>query len=338
MSYNIGGPYHKGPVPPPQPKTMDPVSISAIAGAGMQAGNFAYKIATRKKDRKWALEDYERSMEDQRANWDRDRNAALADWNMTNEYNSPANQVRLYKEAGLHPALALGSPSVEAAAIHSPQGGNPPSIRGDYGGKDLFDPSAASSFAQLALNAEQQRMSKQQLQGQLALMNAQTLKALTDVDAKALDTQLKRDTYDELVRAVGLRNDETSIDMDYTMQQIRASKQGVEESSWRIVKIQNEIKKIQADTDFTINEDQRKSLMATLERGKVTAETQMLMQRIITEKKNQLLRDAEVAKTQEEKDRINKQATLLQKSINTWDQTNARAWISTLLGGVNAFK
>ena len=40
--------------------------------------------------------------------YDRQRADALADWNMQNQYNSPAEQMKRYKEAGLSPHLIYG--------------------------------------------------------------------------------------------------------------------------------------------------------------------------------------------------------------------------------------
>jgi len=41
--------------------------------------------------------------------YERNRNDALSDWNMQNEYNSPEAQMRRFKEAGLNPNLIYGS-------------------------------------------------------------------------------------------------------------------------------------------------------------------------------------------------------------------------------------
>ena len=47
-------------------------------------------------------------------------------WHMSNEYNSPANQMRLFKEAGLNPNLAYGQLSdVSSTPMHSGSGSAP---------------------------------------------------------------------------------------------------------------------------------------------------------------------------------------------------------------------
>lgn len=57
----------------------------------------AFTSMSGRRNRKFAREMYWRQRED-----------ALADWNMQNEYNSPAAQMARLKEAGLNPALVYG--------------------------------------------------------------------------------------------------------------------------------------------------------------------------------------------------------------------------------------
>lgn len=63
-----------------------------------KAADIMVQTANNKRQRKWALKDYQRNFDDNRINQDR------ANW-----YNSPAQQMKRFKEAGLNPNLIYGS-------------------------------------------------------------------------------------------------------------------------------------------------------------------------------------------------------------------------------------
>jgi len=77
---------------------VDPATISAIAQSANSAMNFLGTAIANKKARKWQLQDYAMQRRD-----------ALADWQMMNQYNTPAAQMQRLKEAGLNPNLVYGN-------------------------------------------------------------------------------------------------------------------------------------------------------------------------------------------------------------------------------------
>lgn len=74
----------------------------------------AFNSLSGRRNRKFAREMY----------WT-ERNNALADWNMQNEYNSPSAQMERLKEAGLNPFLVYGNggSAIQAATVRGGQGG-----------------------------------------------------------------------------------------------------------------------------------------------------------------------------------------------------------------------
>jgi len=73
---------------------VDPATISAIAQSANSAMNFLGTAIANKRARKWQLQDYAMQRRD-----------ALADWQMMNQFNSPAAQMQRLKDAGLNPNL-----------------------------------------------------------------------------------------------------------------------------------------------------------------------------------------------------------------------------------------
>lgn len=71
------------------------------------AGNVIAQGNVNRRTRKWNEKMYERQRKD-----------ALADWNMQNQYNTPAAQMARYKEAGLNPNLIYGQ-SNESGVVRS---------------------------------------------------------------------------------------------------------------------------------------------------------------------------------------------------------------------------
>ena len=80
-------------------RTM-PIPVAAIAGGAQVASTAINAISQgsiNKKTRQWNEAQYQKQRED-----------ALADWARTNEYNAPLQQMARFKEAGLSPHLIYG--------------------------------------------------------------------------------------------------------------------------------------------------------------------------------------------------------------------------------------
>lgn len=103
-------------------------------------------------------------------------------WHMNNEYNTPANQIKRLKEAGLNPDLMYGNPSQGTSS--APAQGTTPSHA------EAFQ---SLGFGDMFSNAQQLMMQKKANDAQIKLMNSQA-------EQMDVDTQLKKKdlgTYDK---------------------------------------------------------------------------------------------------------------------------------------------
>jgi len=130
--------------------------------------------------------------------YNRQRSDALADWNMQNEYNSPASQMQRYKMAGLNPNLIYGQMNEGATVRSSTAQG--------------WNPDAPSLNTAQALNAVTQRAAQKnqesQTQAQLQLMEqekllkiAQTIATYQGVDSSKFDLDQKKRLADNSYEA-----------------------------------------------------------------------------------------------------------------------------------------
>lgn len=266
--------------------------------------------------------EYERSLEDQRANWDRDRNAAIDSWNMQNEYNSFSNVRKRMEEAGMNPYMMYGSGTgFQSAPLDVPSSSSP--VQGSRVDYEQRARVSGPDMVQSYIAQEQLRMQRQMNEMNQELVKAQTLKVLTDVDKKKLDTDLLRQTFTEQVLAASLGNVETHEDILVKRQQQRESEQRMTESAARIAKIF-------ADTDFTINENQRREIMVAAQTGQITEQTKLIVQQVLESQQRVLESQARTAKTQAEKDRIQKQSEMLQNELDYWTVQKVQDWIPFL--------
>lgn len=305
-----------------------PLVIAAGIGlANTGVGALAKRWSQRRAERRNDME-YERALEDDRANWDRDRNAAIQDWQRQNEYNDPKKQVERMKAAGINPALMYGQgasgSSGMAGNIDTPSGGSAPSPSSPKY-EPLITPGDGTSFAQLALQQEQQRLNAQNMEAQQALIKAQILKTLADTDYRNVNTSLMKDTYNDLVAAASITNKESTTNIELKKQQMLESSQRIDESKKRI-------QKMAVDMKFTQDENFRKQLMSSLERGKVTAQTELLIQQKLTEESKRMSMEAQTAKSQAEKEAIDARRQMLEKELEYFDAAKAREWTQTILG------
>ena len=132
----------------------------------------------------------------------------LAQWHRQNEYNSPANQMALYKAAGLNPYLAQGG---FTAASESPQLNYPemaavrihPEVDNAEGAGAMARAQALRETAQSAISGAMQAMQLQLMQSDLDYKKAMTVKTLAQSDlfkvqksSTQQNTDFFRDTLD----------------------------------------------------------------------------------------------------------------------------------------------
>jgi len=183
--------------------------------------------------------------------YDRQRVDALADWNRQNLYNSPAEQMKRYKEAGLNPHLIYGQTQT-AQPIRSvdakPANFNAPQV----------DPNT------LNIPLLQQQLENMKKQG--ALMDAQAIKTNSETQWRNLNTKFLDETFG--TRSSILENQRALLD----------SKQFTENQRWKQVVAQTE--NIIANTDLTTA---KKAALAQ-EVKNMQQTYQLLGERILTEK------------------------------------------------------
>lgn len=167
-----------------------------------------------KKNRKWQEKMYGVQRRD-----------SLADWNMQNEYNSPANQMKLYKEAGLNPNLIYGSGTV--AQADQPRQSSPGNWKGEAPQLD------AMSWAQAEQMKQTVNIQKQQ---QEILVEEKRGKGL-DNDLKELNLEVERNS-------LGYTMDVRKWSADNIEQQNRIFRQNI---------TQNDINIEQSKTDNLLN-------------------------------------------------------------------------------------
>lgn len=97
------------------PNPAMPSIVTGAAGILDSVVGGIFQASANKKNRQFALQQYERERKD-----------ALADWNMNNLYNSPGAQMARLKEAGLNPNLVYGNGGsiMQAATVRDADMGN----------------------------------------------------------------------------------------------------------------------------------------------------------------------------------------------------------------------
>lgn len=168
---------------------MDPALISALASApaNIASGivNPFLQSASNRSQRKWMEGMY-----------DRQRNDAIADWNMMNDYNSPTAQMDRLKDAKLNPNLVYGNGATAQASspVRSSSTGSytPTAPRLDMSG---YQNSIASIYDLKLKDAQTDNLqvAKRVQEQDILLKAAQTQKTLQDTHTSEFDLKMKND-------------------------------------------------------------------------------------------------------------------------------------------------
>lgn len=207
-----------------------------------------------------------------RENRDLARQWALDDYNMQNEYNSPANQMQRYKAAGLNPHLIYGQ-SNEGATVRST---GTPDATGIAPKVDLNAAPAINAYNETRMadaNYNNAIKQAQVLDEERILKKAQITSTLADAESKGVNTERAR--FD-----LGIESELRDTSLEFRKGAVR---------------------KQQADTDYTLNQDQRAQ----------TQNAASLKQAVQTLLETQM----RTSKMSVEKDHIKKQIQLLDKDL-----------------------
>lgn len=248
--------------------------IPLIAAGASQIGNAVSQGSMNRQSRKWNEKMYGRQRQD-----------SLADWNMQNEYNSPANQMQRFRSAGLNPALMYGNGANQPTAqIRSSQveSWNPQAPQVNLG-NNIAD--TLQAFTDIKLKeAQTDNMAEQKavIQEEARLKQAQTIatlmqSGLSQVQAEKIMMEIDTGRFD-------LKQKETLADTNIDMRK-------------------QELRKLQAETTFTINEDERKT-------AQNAASIQEAMERILTLRAERELNPYKKAKLFEEVKEVQRNNTI----------------------------
>ena len=216
-----------------------PLPFAAIAPLISSGINAVSTIFTNAAQKRQNLEMY-----------DRQRVDALADWNRQNQYNSPSEQMKRFKEAGLNPHLIYGQTQTSQpirSVDAKPANVNAPQLNPDT----------------LNIPLLQQQLENMKKQG--ALMDAQAIKTNSETEWRNLNTKFLDETFG--TKTSILENQRALLDSRAFNEQRK---------SWQI---DAQTKNIIANTDLTTS---KKAVLA--EQVKNLQQTYKLLgERILTE-------------------------------------------------------
>lgn len=220
------------------------MSYAAIIGAVAALGA-AY--AGYRADRKNRRSQEEQNRRDTQNQWDMywtERDNAVKDFSMTNQYNSPEEQMNRLRQAGLNPNLVYGKGAENTASMirgSNASRNNQPAPRYD----SSFIQQGLATGANLASSLGQIKMQGAQtdnLYQQNALIAAQTSKTHMETATSEFELGKAKELRDESIMAAKLANEQT----------------------------RSNIEKTEADTTFTLDSNERQKLSNTSNIAKTT--------------------------------------------------------------------
>lgn len=251
------------------PQSDNAAYAAAAAQVASEAINYASAAQANRKGREWAEKMYGVQ-----------RNDAIADWERNNEYNSPANQMKRFKDANLNPHLIYGqqtdSPAIRSSSVES------------------WKPEAPKVNLSPSVN---------------------TLLSTYDLDLKQAQTDNLKATKDVLVQDALLRQAQTIQTIkssDFTGVQTEQGKFNLKLAeqleTTTLEKSRQELQKLRVDTQFTLNADERATaqnaatlkqaaeniLTSRLQRSKTQDEKTLIKAQIENLKKDGQLKQADI--------------------------------------------
>lgn len=219
--------------------------------------------------------------------YQRQREDALSDWNMQNEFNSPAAQMKRFKEAGLNPNLIYGQTNTAAPTRSSSvEGYNPhyPETNFNALGQSIMD----------SYDLELKDAQKDNLKA-AALVSAQEA-AMKAVQIEGLLTDMPKRKNEA---------EKSSVDLERSKFDFQ---QAQKLSSISLEAATEQLRKLRTETDISINRDEREAAMnssnlreaveriATLraQRAKTETERSEIMQRVDNLIKDGTLKQMEI--------------------------------------------
>lgn len=194
-----------------------PIPVIPLIAAGAQLGGQALNAAMTAKQNKKSR-DFSREM------YGRQRADALEDWNMQNEYNSPAAQMERLKAAGLNPNLVYGhgadaqsQGTIRSSGVPGAEFNAPRFDAGDVMSSYFDSKIKQAQYDNLRTQntvSEQEALLKA---AQIIQTTASTGKTRADQASVEFDTMLKNQIKEISVEAARANLNKTLADTQYTL-------------------------------------------------------------------------------------------------------------------------
>lgn len=187
---------------------IDPIT----AGLGSQGINAIANIFTNNQNRGWDIA------------WDRiNRNRALKDWNMVNEYNSPQAQMQRFKDAKLNPNLIYGQ-GTESSPVRATQQSSSPAVAPRF---DFQGPLMASQDLELKkAQIDNIKAATTVSYDESLLKKAQVISTLSSAEKTNLDRlasefalELNKELRGTQISAATLSVEKQKADINFTLNQ-----------------------------------------------------------------------------------------------------------------------
>lgn len=153
---------------------------------------------------------YERQFNDNKAMYELQKNDAISFWNMQNEYNSPAQQMKRLSDAGLNPMLVYGNGADNTSGAISTPSAQVPHISGTprlsraVRRREVLDDAVSKFFLNKSMeNAEDQSRANALNEEYLSLRNELLRTKIQNYSASgntSLKDAIDRLRYDKLLR------------------------------------------------------------------------------------------------------------------------------------------
>lgn len=237
---------------------MAPWLLPGVIAAG-QIGSQAYNNAQQGKMNRQTRAWNERM-------WQYNRDAALQDWNMMNEYNHPSAQMKRLREAGINPHTVYGQGSV-ATTTNQPRaadggGWNPRPPTFDFAGP--FSQGLGAFYNTQMKDAQIDNLRKQNtvLDEDKALKQAQVIATLATAAKTGQDTEMSKFDLAMKSRLQEISAEMASVTLDRAKQDMQLAinaderaaalnASNLKEAVERILKMRAEKKNIDANTQLT---------------------------------------------------------------------------------------
>lgn len=199
--------------------------VSSLAGVYSSSQAKKKERYAQKWNAAFALQEerdrYKQQLEDQRKNW-----------KMQNKYNSPENQMNLYRQAGLNSNLIYGKGAeATAGSINSANYGNVEQVNPGNFGFDTSQLSAATNSLQTMYNLRQTQAQTDNTTQNTALMaeemlykQSQTAKTLQDTARSKFDLSQAQELKDSVIMQAKLNTEKQRADIAYTLDENQRKK------------------------------------------------------------------------------------------------------------------